>query len=291
MGDARRKSRRGTARGRPTELAAGAGGPLVIGHRGASAHATENTLGAFERAARDGADGVELDVLCCATGEVVVFHDDDLRGWPAGPSGWRPALAAAAAVAPAGRRPAFPPLDEAFEACGPRLLVNVELKSAGLFDPGPARGWWTGSPSRCDAAGPRRRVMVSSFDPRAVGLWQQAPPRRAGRPAVRGGGPARRWARRWRCRCCARRPPTPRRPSAGPSWSQRWHAAGYRVNTWTVDDPGRLRALARHGGRRDHHQRPGGGAGRPGRRTISVAVERRPRRWRPRRCPTAPAAA
>ncbi len=53
-------------------------GPLVIGHRGASAREPENSLPAFRRAALDGADGVELDVLCCATGEVVVFHDDDL---------------------------------------------------------------------------------------------------------------------------------------------------------------------------------------------------------------------
>src|SRR5262249_33669863 len=52
--------------------------PLAIGHRGASALCTETTLAAFRRAADDGADGVELDVLCCTTGEVVVFHDDDL---------------------------------------------------------------------------------------------------------------------------------------------------------------------------------------------------------------------
>ena len=35
--------------------------PLIIGHRGASAVAPENTLVAFDRALRDGADGVELD--------------------------------------------------------------------------------------------------------------------------------------------------------------------------------------------------------------------------------------
>src|SRR5438874_1738897 len=52
--------------------------PLVIGHRGASSREPENSVAAFRRAAVDGADGVELDVLCCGTGEVVVFHDDDL---------------------------------------------------------------------------------------------------------------------------------------------------------------------------------------------------------------------
>src|SRR6476646_11792945 len=52
--------------------------PLIIAHRGASAIETENTVGAFARARADGADGVELDVMTCGTGELVVFHDDDL---------------------------------------------------------------------------------------------------------------------------------------------------------------------------------------------------------------------
>jgi len=54
------------------------GQPLVIAHRGASAAALENTVEAFARARADGADGVELDVLACASGQIVVFHDDDL---------------------------------------------------------------------------------------------------------------------------------------------------------------------------------------------------------------------
>jgi len=52
--------------------------PLIIGHRGASAVESENSVAAFARARADGADGVELDAMICGTGEVVVFHDDDL---------------------------------------------------------------------------------------------------------------------------------------------------------------------------------------------------------------------
>jgi thiamine-monophosphate kinase len=40
---------------------------LVIGHRGASAIAPENSVAAFARARADGADGVELDVMICGT--------------------------------------------------------------------------------------------------------------------------------------------------------------------------------------------------------------------------------
>jgi len=53
--------------------------PLIIGHRGASALAPENTLAAFKRALTDGADGVELDVRLASDGVPVVIHDADLR--------------------------------------------------------------------------------------------------------------------------------------------------------------------------------------------------------------------
>ncbi len=49
--------------------------PLIIGHRGASAVAPENTLGAFEHALRDGADGIEFDVRLSRDHVPVVIHD------------------------------------------------------------------------------------------------------------------------------------------------------------------------------------------------------------------------
>ncbi len=53
--------------------------PLIIGHRGASAVAPENTLAAFERALQDGADGVEFDVRLARDRTPVVIHDATLR--------------------------------------------------------------------------------------------------------------------------------------------------------------------------------------------------------------------
>ena len=65
--------------GRATRWLRSRGRMRVWAHRGASAHVTENTLAAFELARQQGADGIELDVRLDASGEVVVFHDDDLR--------------------------------------------------------------------------------------------------------------------------------------------------------------------------------------------------------------------
>ncbi len=53
--------------------------PLIIGHRGASAHAPENTLAAFKMAIDTGADGVEFDVHLAKDGVPVVIHDPTLE--------------------------------------------------------------------------------------------------------------------------------------------------------------------------------------------------------------------
>ena len=53
--------------------------PQIIAHRGASAHAPENTLAAFRIAIDAGADGVELDVRLSKDGIPVVVHDRDLK--------------------------------------------------------------------------------------------------------------------------------------------------------------------------------------------------------------------
>lgn len=53
--------------------------PLIIGHRGASKVAPENTLAAFERALADGADGIEFDVRLARDNVPVVVHDATLK--------------------------------------------------------------------------------------------------------------------------------------------------------------------------------------------------------------------
>ncbi|HKY05284.1 MAG TPA: glycerophosphodiester phosphodiesterase family protein, partial [Blastocatellia bacterium] len=49
---------------------------LVIAHRGGAKEATENTIPAFERAMRLGANGIETDLRLTRDGVVVIKHDD-----------------------------------------------------------------------------------------------------------------------------------------------------------------------------------------------------------------------
>ena len=50
--------------------------PLVIAHRGGALESTENTIAAFQRAAKIGADGIETDLRLTRDGVVVVYHDE-----------------------------------------------------------------------------------------------------------------------------------------------------------------------------------------------------------------------
>jgi glycerophosphoryl diester phosphodiesterase len=51
----------------------------VVAHRGASAHAPENTMEAFRMAVEMGADAIELDVHLTADGQLAVIHDETLE--------------------------------------------------------------------------------------------------------------------------------------------------------------------------------------------------------------------
>ncbi|UJH66251.1 glycerophosphodiester phosphodiesterase [Allomuricauda sp. SCSIO 65647] len=52
---------------------------LVIGHRGAMGHETENTLASIQKAIDLGVDMIEIDVFKINSGEIVVFHDERLE--------------------------------------------------------------------------------------------------------------------------------------------------------------------------------------------------------------------
>lgn len=51
----------------------------VIGHRGASGYAPENTIASFNKALSLGCRFIEFDVMCSADGEPFIIHDDSLK--------------------------------------------------------------------------------------------------------------------------------------------------------------------------------------------------------------------
>lgn len=66
--------------GTPAQAAGRRGGPLVIGHRGASGYRPEHTLASYELAARLGADFIEPDLVLTKDGVLVARHENEISG-------------------------------------------------------------------------------------------------------------------------------------------------------------------------------------------------------------------
>lgn len=108
--------------------------PIIFAHRGASAHAPENTLAAFELALEQGADGIELDVKLSADGKVMVIHDPTVDRTTGAHGRVKDMSLAELRSLDAGnsfstkyRSENIPTLEEVFEAVGKRTFINVEL--------------------------------------------------------------------------------------------------------------------------------------------------------------------
>ncbi len=212
--------------------------PLVYAHRGVNAEAPENTEAAFALAEIRGADGVELDVVLCATGEAVVFHDETLARMTGAMGLVREtSFSELRRLRAGGER--IPLLEEALESTP--LLVNVELKCEHAADAFPLVKAAARAITRVHADA---RVLFSSFHP--VALWAAA---RVAPAIVRGllfeshaPLPLRAaWA-------------APLASAVHPQASQcdetsveRWRARGYAVNAWTVNDDADLDRLCQIG--------------------------------------------
>lgn len=108
--------------------------PLIIGHRGASTSAPENTLAAFRQALEFGADGFELDAKLSADGEVVVIHDQTVDRTTDGTGAVRKLTLAQIKELDAGSKfdqkfkgEKVPTLEEVFQVLGGKMLIDVEL--------------------------------------------------------------------------------------------------------------------------------------------------------------------
>lgn len=108
--------------------------PIIFAHRGASAHAPENTLAAFELAVEQGADGIELDVKLSADGHVVIIHDATVDRTTGAHGRVKDlslielrSLDAGSFFSDKFKGEKIPMLDEVFETVGKQTFINVEL--------------------------------------------------------------------------------------------------------------------------------------------------------------------
>lgn len=204
--------------------------PTIWGHRGASVARRENTIEAFLEAKAQGADGVELDVRRSADGALVVHHDAEL------------ADGRLIAATPAAELPGHVPLlDAALDACA-GMVVNVEIKNLeGDVDHDPTELVAGAVVSLLADRDGRDEVLVSSFSLATIDRV------RALAPELRCGYLA---GARWdQSKALARAVAGghaafhPYHLVVNAELVRQAHDAGLEVNTWTVDDPDRMRWL------------------------------------------------
>jgi glycerophosphoryl diester phosphodiesterase len=133
--------------------------PIAFAHRGARAHAPENTIDAFQLALRLGATGLESDVWLTRDGIAVLDHDGviGLRRRPI------------ASVDRADLPDHIPELAELYEACGTDFELSLDVK-----DPAAA----TTVVAVARAAGPEvaSRLWLCHPDHEVVRSWRAPMP-------------------------------------------------------------------------------------------------------------------
>ncbi|MHB1317692.1 MAG: glycerophosphodiester phosphodiesterase [Anaerolineae bacterium] len=220
--------------------------PLVMAHRGARDAAPENTVAAFRAAVDLGADAVELDITRCASGEIVVIHDDTVDRTTNG-SGRVDSLAwGALRELDAGSwfdtrfaGEPLPLLDAVLDAVGGHVRFNIEIKHqrTGM------------QPVEQELADNLRRrnlvpdTIVSSFDPGALRrLRRVAPevPRALLYSPDMPFGLRHAWPRFW-LRLQAL---NPHFSMVDALYVHRARLAEYRVNVWTVNEAADIERMA-----------------------------------------------
>lgn len=213
--------------------------PLIWGHRGVRGLAPENTLTSFRRALDDGADGLELDVRACRSGELVVLHDATLAR-TTGDRDYRAAVdldADTITLVDVGGDH-VPRLRDVLALVRARgCLLNVEMKHDV-----PDRGRVVRAIARELRGFPRDRVLVSCFHPAMLTLLG-ALDRTIARAFLTHEG-----QRRYRPWAVARALGTPlvhpERTLVTARDVAAAHARGAVVNAWTVNDEAEARRLA-----------------------------------------------
>lgn len=210
--------------------------PIIIAHRGDSAHAPENTLSAFKMAADKGAEAIEFDVKLSADGRVIVIHDQTVDRTTDGHGDVRQLPLVALRDLDAGARfegkfpgERIPTLDEVFETVGNRMHMNVELTNYAT----PGDDLVAKVTALVRKHHMHERVLFSSFFSRnlrkARALLPEVP---RGLLAWAGwfGFPARAWG--WKGDFYSLHPHL---SSVDAGIVSRLHAAGKRVHVWTVN--------------------------------------------------------
>ena len=220
----------------------------ILGHRGASYTAPENTIEAYKLAIEQGADGVELDVHLSRDGELVVIHDERVDRTTNGQGFVKDMTLAElkALDASNGKRgyenARIPTLEEVYGLfAGTRHIINVEIKTDIMDYPGICQKLLELE----DRMGMNGRVIYSSFNHYTINELKRL------RPEAKVGllylsiidSP---WDYAKRLGAAALHPHFITL-SKTPDMAAKCRENGVEINVWTVDDPSWIKRLGEMG--------------------------------------------
>ncbi|ACV46465.1 MULTISPECIES: glycerophosphodiester phosphodiesterase [Halomicrobium] len=201
----------------------------LIGHRGCADQYPENTIFAVEQSAPH-VDMIEFDVQRCGSGELVVFHDDELdrltdATGPVATTDWEELRE----LTILDSEETIPRLSAFLSAVPSDTAVNIELKHDGMA------AEVVSAADECD-----NEVLFSSFSPDALREVRERDDAAALAFLV-SDAPERSLSFADEMDCVAVNPGVDL--VLDTDFVERAHAEGFEVNTWTVDDSKTARRL------------------------------------------------
>lgn len=211
---------------------------MIIGHRGAMGYETENTLASVEKAMELGVDMIEIDVFQISSGEIVVFHDErvDRLSNSAGPIKEYNIFDLKKLVLDGGHQ--IPMLQDVLKRIGGQVALNIELKDTQIADN--IHLIVSGYAQKPEWS--EDQFIISSFDWDELRAYRKLSPN--GRIAVLTEGDpleALNVARELDAEAI-----NPHFTQLNADNMDQLHRAGFKVYTWTVNDPSdfqRLKAM------------------------------------------------
>ena len=218
-------------------------------HRGGAALAPENTMAAFRAAVALGVHYIELDVRLCATGELVVVHDETLQRVASLPTRASSLSLAELQGLDVGSHfdssyssEGVPSLEEVLDELSASVRFNIEIKEEALSGDGTSTEL-ARLLSSMDLAG---RCIVSSFNPASLRRLSSAccVPTGLLYPTDGAGSIKDRLTRKhWVAALLPIYALHPHQDQVDAELVRRAHLRGLAVNTWTVNDPERMQQL------------------------------------------------
>ena len=222
---------------------------ILFGHRGCPKLAPENTIASFDVCIEKSIPAIELDVQVCATGELVVTHDFNLKrvtgyeGLVAETSYKKiQELDAGSFFSPVFSGEKIPLLSEVFSKYGNSLRYDIELKSSSKIDKKLSANVW----KMVQDFSLEDVCMISSFNPFQVRFFRKISENTIPTAVIYSSSPQiprllRHGAGRYLAGCSVLKPN--RVLLTEPVFKKYSLRKGYPIISWTVDDSDEAKRL------------------------------------------------